>query len=66
MQVVNTRFLSSRLERNNGSAGGCCRALVEELCTNQLKRNCWTCNDSGTAGELIAMGVDFITTNILE
>ena len=67
MQVVNTRFLSSRLERNNGSArGGCCRALVEELCANQVNGNCWTCNDSGTAGELIAMGVDFITTNILE
>lgn len=46
--------------------GGCCRALVEELCANQVNGNCWTCNDSGTAGELIAMGVDFITTNILE
>ena len=65
--VVNTHFLSSRLGGNNGYAPrGCCRALVEELCANQVNGNCWTCNDSGTAGELIAMGVDFITTNILE
>ena len=45
---------------------GCCKALVEELHAGHIKVNCWTCNDSGTAGELIAMGVDFITTNILE
>ena len=42
------------------------KALVEELHAGHIKVNCWTCNDSGTAGELIAMGVDFITTNILE
>lgn len=42
------------------------KALVEELHASHIKVNCWTCNDSGTAGELIAMGVDFITTNILE
>ena len=36
--VVNTHFLSSRLGGSNGYAlRGCCRALVEELCTNQLK-----------------------------
>jgi len=28
--------------------------------------NCWTCDDKETAEHLVAMGVDFITTNILE
>jgi len=28
--------------------------------------NCWTCDDPEAAGQLIAWGVDYITTNILE
>lgn len=28
--------------------------------------NCWTCDDKATAEKLVNMGVDFITTNILE
>ena len=31
-----------------------------------LAVNCWTVNDSETAEALVAMGVDYITTNILE
>ena len=42
------------------------KALVEDLHANQVKVNCWTCNDPHTAEKLIDMGVDFITTNILE
>ena len=42
------------------------KALVEDLHANQVKVNCWTCNDAYAAEKLIDMGVDFITTNILE
>lgn len=42
------------------------KALVEDLHANQVKVNCWTCNNPHTAEKLIDMGVDFITTNILE
>ena len=31
-----------------------------------LKVNCWTVDDKEKAEELVKMGVDFITTNILE
>ncbi len=31
-----------------------------------IKVNCWTCDDKGDAERLVEMGVDFITTNILE
>lgn len=31
-----------------------------------IKVNCWTCDDPHKAQELIAWGVDYITTNILE
>ena len=46
------------------------KALTKEL-TNKLhsykiKVNCWTCDDKDDAEKLVQMGVDFITTNILE
>lgn len=31
-----------------------------------IKVNCWTCDEPNKAGELIAWGVDYITTNVLE
>ena len=31
-----------------------------------MRINCWTCDDKASAEELISMGVDYITTNILE
>lgn len=31
-----------------------------------IKVNCWTCNDPEAAAELSAMGIEFITSNILE
>ena len=33
---------------------------------NGLKVNCWTVDDKEKAEELVAWGVDFITSNILE
>lgn len=42
------------------------RELVEKIHALGLKLNVWTCDDKERAEELIEMGVDFITTNILE
>ena len=42
------------------------RELVEKIHSLGLKLNVWTCDDKARAEELIEMGVDFITTNILE
>lgn len=39
---------------------------VEEAHAKGLKVNAWTCDDRADAEELKKMGVDFITTNILE
>ena len=39
---------------------------VDMLHAYGIKINCWTCDDSEMAKNLIDMGVDFITTNILE
>jgi len=41
-------------------------ATVRELHENNVKINCWTCDDPDEAANLIAMGVDYITTNLLE
>ncbi len=40
--------------------------MVETLHNHNLKINCWTCDNADDAGKLIDMGVDFITSNILE
>lgn len=42
------------------------RELVERLHGLGITVNCWTCNDPAAGEALIEMGVDFITTNILE
>lgn len=42
------------------------KELIDELHAHQIGVNCWTCNDKEDAEKLIEMGVDFITTNILE
>lgn len=39
---------------------------VSRLHDNGILVNCWTCDTAEDAARLIAMGVDFITTNILE
>lgn len=39
---------------------------VKECHEAGIKVNCWTCDDIDDANALIDMGVDFITTNILE
>lgn len=48
----------------------CCTALdketVEMLHANGIEINCWTCDDKETAERLALMGVDYITSNILE
>jgi len=42
------------------------RSVVEKLHQKGIKVNCWTCDSKKDADELVAMGVDFITSNILE
>lgn len=42
------------------------KEIVKKLHKNGLKVNCWTCDNIKKAQKLIKMGVDFITTNILE
>ncbi len=39
---------------------------VKKLHKNGIKVNCWTCDNADEAKALIKMGVDFITSNILE
>ncbi len=39
---------------------------VELLHSKGITVNCWTCDDKEIAEKLVGMGVDFITTNILE
>lgn len=42
------------------------RRLAEALHKNNLKVNCWTCDEREAGEGLAELGVDFITTNILE
>lgn len=42
------------------------KELVDLFHENGLKVNCWTVDDKEKAEELVAWGVDFITSNILE
>ena len=39
---------------------------IDELHSAGLKVNCWTCDDPQEAEALVEMGIDFITSNILE
>lgn len=39
---------------------------IAELKQNNIKINCWTCDDPAAAESLAALGVDYITSNILE
>ena len=40
--------------------------IVDELHAKNVQINCWTCDNRQDAEALIEMGVDYITTNILE
>lgn len=40
--------------------------LIDRLHSLGIKINCWTCDSKEQAEELVRLGVDFITTNILE
>ncbi len=42
------------------------KEIVDDLHAHGLSVNCWTCDNADHARELVAMGVDYITTNILE
>ena len=42
------------------------RELVERLHALGIEVNCWTCDDKEDGKALVDMGVDYITTNILE
>lgn len=40
--------------------------LVQKLHQNNIKINCWTCDDKETAEKLISWGIDYLTTNGLQ
>ncbi|HHU84069.1 MAG TPA: hypothetical protein GXZ23_02715 [Clostridiales bacterium] len=40
--------------------------IIENLHYNGIKVNCWTCDDKKAAEDLVAWGIDYITSNILE
>lgn len=40
--------------------------IIKKLHNAGLEVNCWTCNNKKDAEKLVKMGVDYITTNILE
>lgn len=40
--------------------------VVQTFHDNGIAVNCWTCDDPQTAAKLVEMGVDFITSNVLE
>ena len=40
--------------------------VIDALHAEGLEVNCWTVDDPEWAEKLVAMGVDYITTNILE
>lgn len=42
------------------------KELVEKLHKAGIEVNCWTCDEKEIGEELVEMGVDYITTNILE
>ena len=42
------------------------KEIINRLHENGLKVNCWTVNEKDRAEELVGLGVDLITTNILE
>lgn len=42
------------------------KEIVEELHSEGILVNCWTCDDREEAERLVSWGVDFITTNVLE
>lgn len=42
------------------------KALIERLHEHRIQVNCWTCDNEKDAEKLVKMGVDFITSNILE
>lgn len=42
------------------------KEVVEKLHSNGIKVNCWTCDSAEDAAALAEMGVDYITSNILE
>lgn len=42
------------------------KEIVEKLHLQGIKVNCWTCDDKEDAEKLSEMGVDFITSNIIE
>ena len=42
------------------------KEIIDEVHENGHKVNCWTCDDKEAGERLVAWGVDFITSNILE
>lgn len=42
------------------------KEIVAQLHEAKIQVNCWTCNDPEDGARLVQMGVDYITTNILE
>jgi glycerophosphoryl diester phosphodiesterase len=42
------------------------KEVIDELHKNGIKVNCWTCDEKDVAEKLTSLGIDYITTNILE
>ena len=42
------------------------KKLIDTLKEKKIKINCWTCDDKKSAEKLANMGIDYITTNLLE
>ena len=65
-----TRELTERLNRDRFDVDvkytALTKAYVDMFHSMGMKVNCWTVDDAETAKGLVEMGVDFITTNILE
>lgn len=42
------------------------KEIIDMAHSNNIKINCWTCDDIEAAKKIVELGVDYITTNILE
>ncbi len=65
-----TKELMALLKKNKFDLDINYKCLTKEIVASLHKQgtevNCWTCDDKNTAHKLADMGVDYITTNILE
>ena len=65
LAMVKETVINNRLDLDMWY-GNTTKELVEELHAHGVEVNCWTCDKKEDAERLIEMGVDYITSNILE